>query len=317
MGIVAIPGGTGGIGRALVEAIVARGKHQVKILGRKPNDDLAKELGTPIIVVDYNDVASLTKVLEDNKVDTVVSALSSMPDQGTPPEVNLVRAAEASQVTRRFVASNWGFPLSLKLAERLPSTSVKLQTLTELAKTKLEWTQFYVGFLTDFFATPVQKSYVSPMVAVVDLVHDTAAIPGKGDTPVAFTHTFDLAKYADRALDFNEWDREYFIIGDKATWNEVVQAAEEGKGTKFKIIHDSIDDLEKGVVTELPALTLALPYIPIPKEALMAFSAAFGLIFETGGTNFDDAVALNNKFPDIKPLKIKDAIRAAAKAIKN
>jgi hypothetical protein len=101
-----------------------------------------------------------------------------------------------------------------RLAERLPSTSVKLQTLTELAKTQLEWTQFYVGFLTDFFATPVQKTYVSPMVAVVDLVHDTAAIPGKGDTPVTFTHTFDLAKYADRVLDFTEWDR---CTGSSAT----------------------------------------------------------------------------------------------------
>lgn len=71
---------------------------------------------------------------------------------------------------------------------------------------------------------------MSPMIAVVDLVHDTAAIPGKGDTLVTFTRTFDLAKYADRVLDFTEWDREYWIIGDKATWNEVLQAAEEGKG---------------------------------------------------------------------------------------
>ncbi|KAF6530271.1 hypothetical protein HZS61_001583 [Fusarium oxysporum f. sp. conglutinans] len=304
MGIVAIPGGTGGIGRALVEAIIARGKHQVIILSRKPNDGLAKELGASIIVVDYSDADSLKDVLEENKVDTVVSALSSMPGQGTPPEVSLVRAAEASKVTRR-------------LAERLPSTSVKVQTLTELAKTQLEWTQIYAGFLTDFFATPAHKTYMSPMIAVVDLVHDTAAVPGKGDTPVTFTHTFDLAKYTDRVLGFTEWDREYWIIGDKATWNEVLQAAEEGKGTKFKVTHDSVEDLERGVVTELPALTLALPHIPIPKDALLAFSAAFGLIFETGGTNFDDSVALNNRFPDIKPLKIKDAIRAAAKAIKN
>lgn len=35
MGIVAIAGGTGGVGRALVEAIIARGKHEVKILSRK------------------------------------------------------------------------------------------------------------------------------------------------------------------------------------------------------------------------------------------------------------------------------------------
>ncbi|KAL6409926.1 hypothetical protein AUP68_06332 [Ilyonectria robusta] len=88
-------------------------------------------------------------------------------------------------------------------------------------------------------------------------------------------------------------------------------------GKKFNITHDSVEKLEEGLVTELPALTKALPYIPIPKEALLAFSAAFGLIFETGGTDFDEAVALNQKFPDIKPLKIKDAISAAAKDLEN
>ena len=35
MGIIAVAGGTGGIGRALVDAIVVRGKHEVKILSRK------------------------------------------------------------------------------------------------------------------------------------------------------------------------------------------------------------------------------------------------------------------------------------------
>lgn len=39
MGIVAVAGGTGGLGRALVEAIAARGKHEVKILSRKVSDN--------------------------------------------------------------------------------------------------------------------------------------------------------------------------------------------------------------------------------------------------------------------------------------
>jgi uncharacterized protein YbjT (DUF2867 family) len=35
MAIVAVAGGTGNVGRAIVEAILATGKHQVKILSRK------------------------------------------------------------------------------------------------------------------------------------------------------------------------------------------------------------------------------------------------------------------------------------------
>lgn len=35
MAIIAVAGGTGNLGRTLVKAIVATGKHEVKILGRK------------------------------------------------------------------------------------------------------------------------------------------------------------------------------------------------------------------------------------------------------------------------------------------
>lgn len=35
MPVVAVAGGTGGIGRTIVEEIVATGKHEVKILSRK------------------------------------------------------------------------------------------------------------------------------------------------------------------------------------------------------------------------------------------------------------------------------------------
>lgn len=38
-------------------------------------------------------------------------------------------------------------------------------------------------------------------VISVDLERNTAVIPGDGNTPVTFTHTFDLGKFVDRVLD--------------------------------------------------------------------------------------------------------------------
>jgi len=55
-------------------------------------------------------VAVLTKILEDNNVDTVISALAMMPNAGGPLELNLIRAADASETTRRMVPSEYGFP---------------------------------------------------------------------------------------------------------------------------------------------------------------------------------------------------------------
>lgn len=72
---------------------------------------MASELDVPIIAVDYNNIKGLAKVLEDNSVDTVISALGTLPTEGAPPELNLVHAAEASKPTQRFIASNWVAPL--------------------------------------------------------------------------------------------------------------------------------------------------------------------------------------------------------------
>ncbi|KAH6714334.1 hypothetical protein BKA61DRAFT_481756 [Leptodontidium sp. MPI-SDFR-AT-0119] len=306
MGIVAVIGGTGGVGRALVEVIKARGKHEVKIFSRKLNDAVSADLGVPIIIVDYSDVEQLTKVFEDNNIDTIISAISTMPGGGTP-EVNLVKAAQASKTTKRFLTA-W-----VRNTDLIPTTSIKLQALEEVKKTDLQYTTFYPGFFTDFYAIGAIKLYMTPMTSVVDLAHNIAAIPGLGDVPIVFTHISDVGKYVDAALDLEKWETEYYLIGDKVTWHEFVKLAEAAKGTKFKVVYDSVEDMKKGSVTELPSLTAALPYIPVPKEVLLGFSAVFGLMFDDGTFDFKTAGALNEKFPEIKPITVRAALEAAGK----
>lgn len=113
---------------------------------------------------------------------------------------------------------------------------MKNQTLDALKKTDLEHTEFYAGFFTDFFTGPGIKTYAAPMISVVDLAHDIAAVPGSGNTPVCFIHTFDLAKYVALALDLEKWDAAYHVVGDKLTWNEFVKLAEAAKGLNPQIL---------------------------------------------------------------------------------
>lgn len=113
---------------------------------------------------------------------------------------------------------------------------MKNQTLDALKKTDLEHTSFYAGFFTDFFTGPSIKTYVAPIIIVLDLAHDIAAIPGSGNTPVCFIHTFDLAKYVDLALDLEKWDAAYHVVGDKLSWNEFVKLAEAAKGLNPQIL---------------------------------------------------------------------------------
>jgi hypothetical protein len=62
--------------------------------------------------VDYSNVESLAKILEDKKIHTVVSALTMLPTQGGPPirENELIQAADAAETTQRIISSDWGFP---------------------------------------------------------------------------------------------------------------------------------------------------------------------------------------------------------------
>lgn len=61
--------------------------------------------------MDYTDVEAVTRVLEENNVHTVVSAIMMMSNGGPPPrEIELIRAADASKVTKRMISSDWGPP---------------------------------------------------------------------------------------------------------------------------------------------------------------------------------------------------------------
>jgi hypothetical protein len=87
------------------------------------------------------------------------------------------------------------------------------------------------GFFLDYYGIPKVKSYLQPFVFAVDMANNTAAIPGSGDTPVVFTHTFDMAKFVAALVGQADWPERSIIVGDKKTWNEVVAIAEEVKGS--------------------------------------------------------------------------------------
>lgn len=142
--------------------------------------------------------------------------------------VSLIRSSRfyPSKANGRAKLTIW-----LSQAEQLISVPYKLQAQDELKRTKnLEYTIFHTGYFSDYWGMPVVKSNMAPMTAVIDIAHNAAAIPGSGNVPVIFTHTTDVAKYVAASLDLDTWDPEFFIIGDRLTWNEFLQLAEDAKG---------------------------------------------------------------------------------------
>ncbi|KAI1029507.1 hypothetical protein LB504_010666 [Fusarium proliferatum] len=301
MAIIAVAGGAGKLGRAIVEAIVEQGQHTVVVLAREDKD----APGAKVIAVDYTNADELAAKLEVNNIETVISTINAMDDVSA--ELSLIKAAEKSASTKRYIPSIWGIKYSEEIASYFPIGGAKLKVLAALeATSSLEYTAVYNGYFADYWVLPKVKSYQNPLALVVDIANDFATIPGSGNELVTFTHTFDIARFVAALVGASKWDKESYIIGDKVSWNQFVQYAEEAKGVKFTVKYDSIEDLKAGKITELPSHPHMYPFFP--KPMLQGLFAAFGRMFVDGVFDLKPGRTLNEEFPEVKARKIKDLL---------
>lgn len=74
----------------------------------KENKSLEEELGASILAVDIHNIDALTQLFEKHNVHTVISTIGM--NGPSPPEIDIIHAAEAAQPTKRFISSDWGLP---------------------------------------------------------------------------------------------------------------------------------------------------------------------------------------------------------------
>jgi len=194
----------------------------------------------------------------------------------------------------------------------IPSILHKWNSKKELLKTKtLQHTVFYNGYFMDYWGVPGVQSYLgrTPVPMWLDMVHNAAARPGSGDVPGVFTHTTDVGRFVAASLDMEEWPQETFVYGDKLTWNQFLRLAEEAKGTEFTVADDSVEKLRLGQTTELPSQVPLYQYIP--KSLVQGLTSVFGLWLEQGEFDLKPEKFLNETFPDIKPMTMKEMLDKA------
>ncbi|KAM5356838.1 hypothetical protein ACJ41O_003484 [Fusarium nematophilum] len=141
---------------------------------------------------------------------------------------------------------------------------------------------------------------------MIDMAEKAAAIPGTGNTAVAFTYTFDIAKCVVGMIDVEKWEKRSFIVGDRISMNEVLAIAERVRGP-FTVHHDSLEKLRQGRVTELPKFLS--DYVFLPPEQKRKFFAVFGILFDDG--TFDlkgEGASVNRILPHIRMTTVRDMI---------
>lgn len=60
------------------------------------------------MAVDIHNIDALTQLFEKHNIHTVISTLGMNGPE--PIEIDIIRASEASQATKRFISSDWGLP---------------------------------------------------------------------------------------------------------------------------------------------------------------------------------------------------------------
>ncbi|RSL57035.1 hypothetical protein CEP53_006593 [Fusarium sp. AF-6] len=164
--------GKGLFGSAVLSELVTGG-FEVTLLSRSEKPDEVPE-GVRRVVVDYNDVESLTKVLSGQ--DAVISTVAVEAILG---QKVIIDAAIQAHV-KRFIPSDFGSLTTNPAASHLPHHvhMVEIQKYLKSKSDQIEYTIFSIGAFTEFLVN---------YGAIFDWQNKTAQIWGDGTSPLSTT----------------------------------------------------------------------------------------------------------------------------------
>ncbi|KAG5766774.1 hypothetical protein H9Q72_005146 [Fusarium xylarioides] len=303
MAIVAVAGGTGGVEKTIVEDLQHHGAHKLFILGRKAPADSTPWSPT-FLVANYSNVEALTTLLDDHKIDTVVSALNLETEAGGQSQLNLIAAADKSRTTRRFIPSEFVTPIDEDDPNSGPGMGGWIPNARALKKTSLEYIRISIGFFSDYWGMPHIKSNLKDFRWLLDIEKGIAVIPGSGNDKFTVTYSEDLARFIARLIDTDEkWPQHGFLSGSDISVNELIAIAERIRGSKMDIIYDPIDKLERGDATIL--------WHPedVTEEEFKPLLAGLCRMIVAGACILpDDDRRLDKRFPDVPLTSVEEII---------
>ncbi|KAE8154880.1 hypothetical protein BDV25DRAFT_135522 [Aspergillus avenaceus] len=304
MGIIAVAGGTGSIGRTIVEALVERGAHDVFVLTRKAREsDNVK-----FLAVDYGDVNGIAQALEEARVDTVICAFGMESDAISQAQINLIHAAERSTVTKRFMVSGYDMLFKDEQMTWLPIARWARDADKAVAATNLEHTRVVNGLFLDYYGIPHWKSYLKPWINGVHVPGKWAVLPGDGLSPINFVTTKDMARFVTRLMDSSGWKPVSFIAGQTTTFKEICEIAERARGERFFVQYESLESLRNGRISFPEFVETGLEGSGQSTESIFAM---FHLTSATGGYTITSDDTLDRRFPDIHITTAEEVIESS------
>ncbi|OQE39051.1 hypothetical protein PENCOP_c007G02323 [Penicillium coprophilum] len=304
MPIIAVAGGTGGVGKTIVEKLL-ESKFDIVVLSRSGKQDFASQ-NIQNVQINYDDIPSMAHELERHDVHTIISTIGLTSDETSQSQLNLIEAAEKSRSTKRFIPSEYSFVQTPELLQIDASIQYWLDAADRLKASGLQYTRVIPGFFMDYWGMPHVQTHLHPFTFGIDIASGTAAIPGDGNNVICMTYTYDMATYLVKALDLDEWPELSVIVGDEVTYNQVLGMAEEFTGKKFNVTYDSLEKIMSGDVT-VPPQPEGMEYSSneVKETTALVSRLTVNNVFRLPGDR------LNTRFPEVKPVTMRKFLHSA------
>ncbi|KAJ5228551.1 hypothetical protein N7489_009259 [Penicillium chrysogenum] len=304
MTVIAVAGGTGGVGKTIVEKLLDS-KFDIVVLSRSVKQDFASQ-NIQNVQINYDDIPSMARVLERHNIHTIISAIGLVSDETSQSQLNLIEAAEKSASTKRFIPSEYSFVQTTELLPIDPSIQYWLDAADRLKASALQYTRVIPGFFMDYWGMPHVQTHLQPFTFGIDIPSGTAAIPGDGNNVICMTYTYDMAVYLVKALDLDDWPEFSVIVGDEVTYNQLLAMAEEFTGKEFKVTYDNPEQIKTGDVTVPPQPEGTECSSDELKEVTSLVSRlTVNNVFQLPGDR------LNTRFPEVKPITMRQFLHDA------
>lgn len=269
---IAVMGGTGFVGRYLVEALLSAG-HEVSLLVREGSDDRYPEIGRCRVVHgDLGSRAAVDKVVADcDAVIFNVGILREYRSKGITFEalqfdgaVRVVDAARDAGVSRFLLMSANGVDEQLT-----PYQQTKYRAEEYAKASGLDVTVFRPSVIFGDprgameFATQLYRDMVRPPLPAVGFF--TGLKPAKGQVLMSPVHIEDVAQAFRKALEDDATIGKTYELGGPETlgWNEMLKRIARATGRSKWILPMPI-----GLMKVAAALLDWLPFFPVTRDQL-------------------------------------------------
>jgi uncharacterized protein YbjT (DUF2867 family) len=288
--MILVAGGTGRMGRLLVERLAARGS-SVRVLSRTP-ERAAREAGRKVEIIagDVRDLYAVDRAVAGARI--VISAMSAFGMKGVAPtdvdfqgNANLIAAAERHRVERFILVSVLG------ASTDHPMDLARMKYLAErrLIESNLRWTILRPSTFTETF----QEVLCAPLLETGKTI-----VFGRAQNPINFVSAHDVARFVELAMTDAGMDGKVTDIGGTENLSLV----------EFVDVFSSAIGVA-GPVKHIPRLAMRLlSQLARPFNPRFARMARAGVVMDTTDMSFD-ATELVQRYPQIELTTVAEVAR--------